>query len=359
MNKKVQQWLRPEIRRLCAYHVPDAGDYIKLDAMENPFCWPEELQQQWLTLLKDSSVNRYPDPQARQLTDVLRREMAIPAAYDIVLGNGSDELIQLIVAIVAAPGRVVLAPSPTFVMYKMVAALMGMDYQSVALSTNYQLDEAAMLDAIAKYQPAVVFLAYPNNPTGNLFSETSVHKIIAASPGIVVLDEAYHAFAAKSFLPHLDQYDNLLILRTVSKMGLAGLRLGLLTGDPAWLREVDKVRLPYNINTLTQITATFALQHSEVFKAQTEELCRHRTQLFAALDAMSGVQAYPTEANFILFRLRNHHADDVYAQLKAAGILVKNLHGSSVDLQDCLRVTVGTASQNASFLDAMASIIHD
>jgi len=358
MNKKVQQWIRADVRRLAAYHVPDAGDYIKLDAMENPFSWPSSLLDEWLSVLRETPINRYPDPQAKQLTQVLRQDMAVPEQFDIVLGNGSDELIQLIITAVAEPGRVVMAPGPTFVMYKLIAELMGMDYQSVALNDNFDLDEEVMLAAIEKHQPAVIFLAYPNNPTGNVFSAASMHKILAASPGIVVVDEAYHAFSDKSFLDQLGNYDNLLILRTVSKMGLAGLRLGLLIGAPSWLDQINKVRLPYNINSLTQVTATIALQHSEVFKQQTTEICAQRTALYTALEKMGGVQTFPTQANFILFRLLAGKATEVFEALKSDGILIKNLHGSVPALDDCLRVTVGTESQNQAFLDAMTSIMH-
>ena len=357
-NNKVIQWIRSDIRDLAAYHVPQAGDYIKLDAMENPFSWPDSLLDEWLSALRTTPINRYPDPQAQQLTSIIRQDMGVANNIDIVLGNGSDELIQLIITAVTQPGRVVLAPEPTFVMYKLITKLMGMTFQSVPLKDNYDLDEEAMLAAIEKYQPAVVFLAYPNNPTGNLFSDDAIHQILSRSPGLVVIDEAYHAFAKKSYLQQLENYDNLLILRTVSKMGLAGLRLGVLMGDPNWLKEINKVRLPYNINSLTQITASIALQHSDIFKSQTDEICVQRQVLFDALAKMNGIEAYSTQANFILFRLIAGNASGVFESLKSAGILIKNLHGSTPALQDCLRVTVGTASQNQAFLKAMTSIIH-
>ncbi len=250
--------IRPEIRALKAYHVPDSAGLIKLDAMENPYTWPETLKQEWLEVLRAVPINRYPDPAAQALRTQLKQSLAVPAGMDVLLGNGSDELIQLILMGMARPGAVVLAPEPTFVMYKMIACFVGMQFVGVPLAADFGLDLAAMRAAIKQHQPAVVFLAYPNNPTGNLFDAAAIETLLQESPGLVVVDEAYHAFAQQSFMDRLGRFDNLLVMRTLSKQGLAGLRLGILAGDPAWLAEFDKLRLPYNINSLTQASAGFA-----------------------------------------------------------------------------------------------------
>jgi histidinol-phosphate aminotransferase len=351
MKEKIEQWVRPEIRALSAYHVPPAADYIKLDAMENPYHWPEVMVDDWLAVLRDVSLNRYPDPSPTKLKAKLGEVMGVPAGQEVLLGNGSDELIQMMAMTLAQPGRRVLAPEPSFVMYQMIATFTGMDYVGVPLAEDFSLDVEAMLAAIAEYQPAMVFLAYPNNPTGNLFEREAVCKIIEASPGLVVVDEAYHAFAGDSFMGELGKYDNLVVMRTVSKMGLAGLRLGLLAGPKEWLGEFDKTRLPYNINVLTQVSAEFALAHREVLDQQTQQICKDREELMAALQGMEGVEPFPSRANFILFRMAR--ADAVFASLTEQGVLIKNLSPVGGALQDCLRVTVGTPEENAAFLSAL------
>ena len=350
---RVAQWVRPEIRALSAYHVPDAKGFIKLDAMENPYRWPQELVQEWQQLLAKAELNRYPDPAATTLKQALRQNMGVPDELDIILGNGSDELIQIMVMALSGPGRVVLAPEPSFVMYRMIASFTGMDYVGVPLAADFSLDLPAMLDAIAQRQPALVFLAYPNNPTGNLFDAEAVQQIIAASPGLVVLDEAYHAFAGHSFMDQLPRYDNLVVMRTVSKMGLAGLRLGLLAGPTTWLQEFDKLRLPYNINILTQLSVTFAFHHRAMLDQQTQQICADRERLMQTLSAMAGVTPFPSHANFILFRVPQGQARAIFDKLKNQGVLIKCMEGSSPALSDCLRVTVGTAEENAAFLQAL------
>ncbi len=353
-----EELIRPGIWALSAYHVPDARGMIKLDAMENPYGWPVDMIEAWLARLREASLNRYPDPAAPALKARLREVMAIPADAGLILGNGSDELIQLIMLAVAAPGRVVLAPEPSFLMYRMIAAVAGLEYVEVPLrEADYEVDLAAMREAMARCRPAVVFLAYPNNPTGNCFDARAMHELIAAAPGLVVVDEAYFAFTDHSFLPFLASYDNLLVMRTVSKLGLAGLRLGLAVGSVRWLNQLEKLRLPYNINILTQLSVEFALAHWEVLAEQTHRIRRERAALLAALKALDGLIAFPSEANFILFRTPPGTATTVHEGLCEAGILIKNLSQAGGLLQDCLRVTVGAPEENRAFLSALTAIL--
>ena len=354
MTDKVKAWVRSEIRALSAYHVPDSADFIKLDAMENPYHWPEAMVEEWLTVLREVSLNRYPDPSPARLKTSLGEAMSVPAGQSVLLGNGSDELIQMIALALAQPGRVILTPEPGFVMYKMIATMTGMDYVGVPLAENFSLDADVMLSAIAQHQPAVVFLAYPNNPTGNLFDRAAVNAVIEASPGLVVVDEAYHAFADNSYMGELGKHDNLLVMRTVSKMGLAGLRLGLLAGPDEWLTEFDKTRLPYNINVLTQASAEFALTHRAVLDRQTRQICVDREKLMTDLQALDSITAFPSRANFILFRVPQ--AATVFAALKEQGVLIKNMGAEQGPLAQCLRVTVGTAEENAAFLRALVKV---
>jgi len=354
-DSKLLDLIRPAIRAMSAYHVPEASGLIKLDAMENPYSWPPELVESWLEELRHVSLNRYPDPTARELTVRLREAMAIPQSAGLVLGNGSDELIQMIMLALGGPERVMLTAEPTFVMYRMIAAFTGMAYVSVPLQADFALDLPAMLEAVRQHQPAVVFIASPNNPTGNLFSEQAVMEVLAASNGLVVIDEAYAPFTDTSYLPLLDQHDNLLVMRTVSKQGLAGLRLGMLTGNRAIVDEINKVRLPYNINVLTQHSAAFALKHRAVLDEQAGIIRRDRQALYEQLGNIPGLQAFPSEANFILFRCAAGQAGHIFTELRERGVLIKNLD-SDGPLQDCLRVTVGTAGENRAFIDALQAI---
>lgn len=353
IDKKVEALIRPEIRALKAYHVPDATGLIKLDAMENPYSWPEAVRREWLEVLRRVELNRYPDPDARILRQRLRAALGVPAGMELILGNGSDELIQIILMAVARSGAIALAPTPTFVMYEMIATFTGMKFVGVPLARDFSLDMPAMFKAIETREPAVIFLAYPNNPTGNLFAREDVERVIEKAPGLMVVDEAYHAFAGQSFLDRLGKRDNLLVMRTLSKQGLAGLRLGVLAGPPAWLAEFNKVRLPYNIGSLTQASAEFALAHLALLDEQARRIREDREKLFQALARLRGVRAWPSQTNFILFQVENRDANEIFESLRARGVLIRNLNSSGGMLKACLRVTVGTPEENASFLKAL------
>jgi histidinol-phosphate aminotransferase len=348
--------IRPEILALHAYHVPPASGMTKLDAMENPYSLPQCLRDEIARLVSDAEINRYPDAGAYHLKASIRNVTNLPSGMDILLGNGSDEIIQLLAMAVAKPGAVLLSVEPSFVMYKMIAAFTGMRYVGVPLEEDFSLDLQATLEAIKREQPALVFLAYPNNPTGNLFDAEAIRQIIKAAPGLVVVDEAYYAFARDSFIPHLARYDNLLVMRTFSKLGMAGLRLGFLAGSAAWLSQLEKLRLPYNVGVLPQLVAAKLLEHHDVLLAQAERIKQERGKLLAALDAIGSVKAYPSEANFILFRVAK--ATQTFEGLKQRGVLIKNLNGGHPALTDCLRATVGTPEQNELFITALQQSIH-
>jgi len=351
MDKTPQSVIRSEIQALAAYHVPDSRGLIKLDAMENPYLLPDDLRAQIGELAASAALNRYPDPVAAPLKARLREAMQVPDGMELLLGNGSDELIQILAQAVNRPGAILMGVEPSFVIFKMAATVTGMRYVGVPLTATFDLDRPRMLREIEAHQPALTFIAYPNNPTGNLFDATAVHAVIEACPGLIVLDEAYHVFARKSFLPELARYPNLLVMRTLSKLGLAGLRLGMLIGRPQWIAELDKLRLPYNVSVLTQTLAERVLAREDVLQAQARAILEQRSRLWKVLSALPGVTAFPSEANFILFRVP--HADAVFTGLKQRGVLIKNLNGSHPSLASCLRVTAGTPEQNAQFLDAL------
>ena len=349
--------IRPEIRALSAYHVPDSTGLVKLDAMENPYTLPPQLRAELGRRLAEVAMNRYPVPTYTSLKAAICTKLGVPHGYDVVLGNGSDELIAMLSIACAKPGAKVLAPVPGFVMYAMSAQFAGMEFVGVPLLPDFALNLDAMLAAIAKHQPAITYLAYPNNPTGNLFDAAQIVAIIRAvgDSGVVVLDEAYQPFAQASFMPRLAEFDNLLVMRTVSKLGLAGIRLGYMAAGAALLAEIDKVRPPYNVNVLSQAAAEFALEHMSVLDAQAAELRAERGRLWDVLAVMPGVQVFPSAANFLLLRIHSNakKADEVFAKLLEHKVLVKNVGKMHALLENCLRVTVGTAQENALFVAAL------
>ncbi|MGJ0485590.1 MAG: histidinol-phosphate transaminase [Methylomicrobium sp.] len=350
LNDLVAGVFRKEVLAMSAYHVADAEGLIKLDAMENPYEWPEDIKTRWLETLRACPLNRYPDPGARSLAVTIKCLNGLDQSDALLLGNGSDEIIQLL--LMALPqGSSVLSPEPGFVMYRQLSHCLGLNYIGVPLHVeNFDLDLPAMLDAIELHRPKLIFLAYPNNPTGNLFDRAAIDAIVEKAPGLVVIDEAYEPFAGSSYLDRLGRHPNLLVMRTVSKLGLAGLRLGYLCGSAELLGQLDKIRLPYNINVLTQASAEFALSHKALFDQQTRLICAERARVFAALDAIEGITAYPSAANFILFRTPSNHANEIFAGLKQRGVLIKNLSPQGGILADCLRVTIGKPDENEAFL---------
>jgi histidinol-phosphate aminotransferase len=356
MSKSPEDVIRAEIRELKAYPVPDSTGMVKLDAMENPYPLPPELRGRIARLVEQAALNRYPDPSAPALKARLHRAFGVPDGMELLLGNGSDELIQTLALAIRKPGAAVVGVEPSFVMFRMIAVAAGAPYVGVDLRDDFSLDIEKLLGAVEQHRPGLIFIAYPNNPTGNLFDAGLIERVIEAAPGLVVIDEAYHGFAEQSFLPRLAVRPNLLVMRTLSKLGLAGLRLGVLIGAERWIRELDKLRLPYNVNTLTQLIAAVVLEYGSVLTDQAAAIKLERGRLLQELQRVSGVTAYPSDANFILFRVSQ--AGRVFDSLKRRGVLIKSLHGSHHLLADCLRVTVGTPDENAAFLSALKQSVN-
>ena len=352
-GERSRQWVRPDIQRMSRYAVMNANDMVKLDAMENPYQLPEALRREWLERLSDIPWNRYPDAGCEDLRERLSETIGLPPDCRLVIGNGSDELIQAILLSVGGEGRNILAPVPGFVMYEVLSKVTGSRFTGIPLKADFELDGEAMLSAIRNLDPACVFLAWPNNPTGNVFSQDVVIRIIESTRGLVVIDEAYEPFCGESFLGRLGEWPNVVVMRTLSKMGLAGLRIGYVAGDPSWLDEFDKVRLPYNVNVLSQSAALFALEHHVFFENSAARIRDERSHLFDELSKRDTLQVFPSRANFILFRCLGLSASGLFNQLRNRGVLVKNLDGADPALAGCLRVTVGTPEESAVFLDAL------
>ena len=345
---KPQDLVRPEILALKAYHVPEAKGMVKLDAMENPYPLPEKLRRELAEALSRVDLNRYPDPTGEKLRVLIAQRMKVPAGMRILLGNGSDELLQIVTMALARPGATLLYPAPTFVMYSMYAAFTGMKAVAVPLREDFTFDAGAFIARMKQERPALVFLAYPNNPTGTLYPEADVVEVIKAAEGVVVVDEAYHAFAGKTFMDRLGEFPNLVVMRTVSKLGLAGIRLGYLAASAAWAEQFDKVRSPYNVNVLTQATAEFMLARLEVLEEQAARIRQEREALGKSLSALKGVRVFPSAANFFLVRVPD--AARVDASLRKQGVLVKNLHPG---IAQCMRITVGTPDENRILITAL------
>ena len=357
----IENIIRPDIRALTAYHVGASEGFLKLDAMENPYQLPDALRAELGRRLATVTLNRYPLPTYGPLKQAICGTMGVPAGYDVMVGNGSDELISLMIVACARrdtgqPAKV-LAPVPTFVMYNLFSQYAGAEFVGVPLKPDFSLDMPAMLTAIREHQPALVFLAYPNNPTGNAFAEADIESLLRAvgDKGLVVVDEAYQPFAQTSFMPRLPAFENLAVMRTVSKLGLAGIRLGYLCASAALLEQFEKVRPPYNVNVLTDAAAQFALENIAVLNEQAAVLRGEREKQAAALAALPGVEVFPSRANFLLLRVPN--ADQVFEKLVARKVLIRNVGKMHALLTNCLRVNVSTPEENQQFFDAFKAAI--
>jgi histidinol-phosphate aminotransferase len=354
-SERLRHTVRQDVQSMHAYAIQDSHGLIKLDAMENPYRLPEALQRELGERLGRVAINRYPGRCVADVVAALARHVELPAGCRLMLGNGSDELIGLLAMACDVPGASVLAPLPGFVMYEMSARLQGLGFVGVPLTADFELDEAAMLAAIERHRPSITYIAYPNNPTANLWSESTIDAIVAAvgaqSRGLVVFDEAYQPFASRSWMQRMAAKEHVLVLRTLSKFGLAGVRLGYLAGAASLVDEIDKLRPPYNISVLNAEATLFALEHADEFARQAAAIRAERERLQRALAALPGVRPYPSEANMILVRVPD--AKRAFEGMKLRGVLVKHVAGLHPLLANCLRLTVGTPDENGLMIEAL------
>jgi len=346
--------VREDVLSIASYSVPSAQGLVKLDMMENPHALPATVRRELVQRAASVPLHRYPTPEAMAaLRAHLARSIGLGEGLELLLGNGSDELIRIILQACARPGATVLSPGPSFSMYSLLSRLEHCRYVEVPLREDFSLDMPAMLGALARERPAVTFLAWPNNPTGNLFAPAEVDALIEAAPGLVVVDEAYLPFARRTYLPQLARRPNLLVLRTLSKSGLAGMRLGYLCGAPAWIAQFDKVRPPFNVNSLTLELVDLALEHEEIFEAQALRVRNDRDDLVAQLRRLAGIEVFDSDANFVLVRVDD--ARVVFEKLLRRRILVKDVSTHHPLLRGCLRLTVGTERENELLVAALAA----
>ena len=345
----IEQWLRSDIKNIDAYHVHVSKDMIKLDAMESPFGVPEDLKVEFLKCIEQSEVNRYPEADPSPLKDTLRSLMDIPDEFGILLGNGSDELIQLL-ALACSKDDLIMSFEPSFVMYELVSKYVNLEYFGVQLDSNFDINLSDALLIIEREKPKIIFIAYPNNPTGNCFDYDAIIEIIKSTNSMVILDEAYYAYSDKSFLSEISNFPNLLVLRTISKIGFAGLRLGLLIGDQETIAQLNKLRLPYNINALTQTSANFLLQDKQRIINNAQIIIEERARLAHELSLFSKFKVYPSQTNFILVHSEDAHS--LHTALKENGILIKGFPKGS-KLSDFIRISVSEPVENNILIDAI------
>ena len=357
LSDRMSRVLRADVQGMHGYAVQPSAGFVKVDTMENPFRLPPTLRKALGERLAEVALNRYPAERG----DVLRAELAkhahMPEGCDIMLGNGSDELISLLTLAADVPGNVVMAPLPGFVMYEMSARLQGLKFVGVPLTPDFELDGPAMLAAVREHQPALLYIAYPNNPTANLWDDAVVDAIIEAAPGLVVIDEAYQPFAARDSLERLRRHEHVLLMRTMSKFGLAGVRIGYMMGRRRLIAEIDKLRPPFNVSVLNCEAALFALEHVDEYAKQAATIRAEREKLYGEIAQLPGVRAFPSEANMILARVPD--AKRVFEGMRARGVLIKNVSGLHPLLADCIRITIGTPEENPQTLAALRGALEE
>lgn len=357
LTDRMTRYLRADVQGMHGYAVQPSAGLVKVDTMENPFRLPADLCRALGERLAEVALNRYPAERGDVLRHELARHAGMPDGCDIMLGNGSDELISLLTLAADVPGNVVLAPLPGFVMYELSAKLQGLRFVGVPTTSAFELDGPAMLAAIREHQPALIYLAYPNNPTANLWDDDVIDALIDAAPGLVVMDEAYQPFASRDSLARLKRHEHVLLMRTMSKFGLAGVRIGYLMGRTKLIAELDKLRPPFNVSVLNCEAALFALEHADEYARQAAIIRAERDALFAALQALPGVTPFPSQANMILVRVPD--AKRVFEGMRARGVLVKNVSGLHPLLASCIRITVGTPEENPLTLAALRGALED
>ncbi|AFZ83377.1 histidinol-phosphate aminotransferase [Candidatus Kinetoplastibacterium blastocrithidii TCC012E] len=362
-NKKlsnlINDTIREDILRTDAYPISSSDNYIKLDAMESPYVLPEEILDHVINNLRKIHLNRYPSTDKSKLTRIIKEKFNIPCNSDLLFGNGSDELIHLIIQSCCKPGDAVLSPSPSFVFFEMASQFNHAKFIKVDLTDDLQLDICKMIESIKYNLPKIIFLAMPNNPTGGLWNDSDVQSIIDIAPGLVIIDEAYYAFNKKSWMNRLHELQNVLILRTFSKIGLAGIRFGYLAGNPEWIKQINKIRPPYNINVLTESVILSVLDKKYILDEHSNQILSNRIKLSESLREIDHIKSYESYGNFILVRFDNSIiAKNVFNELKSNNILVKDMSNSHSLLSNCLRLSVGTDSENRLLIKTILKIIH-
>ena len=356
MKINIQEMVKKNIRELKAYKPEEILCPIRMEANENPFTINSSLKERVLESISRISLNRYPDSLATDLRKQISAKSGIKPE-NIIVGNGSDELIQMLITAFCENEDKVLFPVPTFSMFGIIAKSFGVNTIEIPLDSEWDIDLAEIKKSYEKNLPKIIFLSTPNNPTGNCFSENKILDIIEKTYSLVVVDEAYADFCGKTFIDQLKHSKNLIILKTLSKVGMAGLRVGYLIASKEIINILHKIRLPYNSNSLSQAAAKVILTNSEIVESQVQQIIKGREFLLEELKKLKdkeGITPFHSNANFILFKTEKD-ADAIHGKLTEEGVLIRNLNGDG-PLKNCLRVTVGRPEENDAFIKALKKV---
>ncbi len=347
--ERLQEWIKPEVRGLRPYEAEPSGPRIRLDANESAFDFPEELKREIWETFAQAAWNRYPDSECRELRKALAEREGV-SAHQVLLGNGSDEIIRDLLVCFGGPGTRTVFPTPTFSMYRLLTIALGGTPVGVPLQADWSLDAPALQQEMAAETTRILFLSSPNNPTGNSFSAETMLDLLQGTDRLVVVDEAYRMFSGGSLVARLGDFTNLAILGTFSKaFSLAGLRVGYVVAHPEVIQTLNRVRLPYNLHAFAQAAARVALRNPDLWQAQAEQIMAERERVARALSGYPGVTVFPSQANFILVRVSG--ALDLRNKLAGQDIAVRGFPANE-GLSDCLRITIGLPQENDALLAA-------
>jgi histidinol-phosphate aminotransferase len=346
------RFVKPAVRSLGAYTLAARRAPVKINQNENPYDLPEALKRRIADEALARPWNRYPDFDPRQLVEKLAAHTGW-RADGILAGNGSNELIEALLVVTVGPGTRVVVPQPTFSLYGLLTKILGGEVVSVPLGSELEFDVEEIRVTRRELGAALTIVCSPNNPTGSRLAVEDVKRLCEEGDSLVVVDEAYQEFASESVVGLLADHPNLVVLRTFSKaMAMAGLRVGYLLASPALVREVNKARLPYNLNLFSQIAALHALEEWDTLRERVERIVASRQELLYRLYRVPGVKPYPSHANFILFELAQADPKATFEALLERGVLVRDVT-SYPGLSRCLRVSVGSEEENEAFLVAL------
>ena len=353
--------LSPALAELSSY-TPVAGEYaVRLDANEAPELLSQAARRRMAEVCAQASWERYPDATSNELREALARYSGV-SREEVLVGDGSDEIITMLLSAFSQPrdrsgAALILTTTPSFVMYRMSARVRGQRVLEVPLDADWDLALESMRRGIEHAPPNLIFIATPNNPTGNLANRQRLEALIQAAPrSLVVIDEAYIPYSSGNQLDLYHRYPNVVVMRTLSKVGFAALRVGWLIARPALLAELDKVRLPYNMNTPAQLLGALAVTE---LAPEIEHIVRYvvaeRTRVSAELGALPGIRVTPSDANFLWFQ-SERPAADLFQGLRERGILLRSFHQRGGRLSNQLRVTIGTREENDRFLAGLREL---
>ena len=352
-----KKYLREDINNFKEYFIDNPENMIKLDAMEYPV--DKSLRDVIKSLNineKEILLNRYPESHSQELEKIILDYFGLNSNFGVNFGNGSDELIQNICLAFSKKGNNVMVPSPSFSMYEKIISTVNLKYIPEYLNEDFDIKIDQMIKNISKYKPAIIFLACPNNPTSNLWDKDKIIQIIESSESIVVIDEAYVDFCESSYIDLIEKYENLVILRTFSKIGFAGLRLGFMISNKEISSIINKIRLPFNINTVSLKIIINIFENFSIIKKNCQNIISLREKLYLDLSELRNIKVLKSSTNFLIFKTLNKSSDEIYKLLKDSNILIKNLNNNS-NLKNFLRVTVGTEEENNSFVSTLSKYL--